>query len=1164
MAAIRPMLGDLDLNHVQKIDVDGRQVLTNSDVPAMEGDFLHGLGRRASRVIIEGVIAGEGARERLKDLRERFRAAEPVPFVADTATATRVDSVLIEEMDVREISGRPERFEYAFTLREFTPPPAVAEEEPPEIEVPETPDEEIDERMGTLLVEVLVEGRTGFDLSNAIVSVEGSQEDGTALSCTLSNRSGNTWTLEKFPAGRYTARATATGSGAVTGSAPADVGAGQTNKSTVTLRPGQVVAKAFIVHFWFDKAFIEPCMRRVLLQAAEYARDHADEKLVIVGHSDKVGDDPPVPPLYNQSLSERRARSVHAYLTFGQDRAGAQAEWESLRRPRATGSRKSINDSWGTREYQHILQDRGYYNGNIDEDHGPLTDAAVRTFQKDHNLPVTGKVDNATWSRLIEEYLDRDLLEVPESQFLENTGDGCDGGVLRWIGCGEQDAVRNTTDAWRPNRRTELLFVKAEGLPCEVPKPDTFDMPPGGAGSAWCLGPGDEDHRCCFITRDPGTKDRWLVQPAEPGTVTVKGFIVLDDGTPLANAEYVILAPDGEYMDGEKPRGQDRGRPVYGRTDEGGRFAYPDKPKGIGIYSIEVKGTFIIRLKDEPTEASRGNIVCKRLDGTSDFDLVAILRPGDPSDAGPFAVGEDDYDAGTFQIPPIEGQSNQEISVALKALVRYPAESPGRRRPVSSKKTSYPLVLIAHGMHRHKDESGRTIHSYQGVEYLARHLAGYGYISLSMDHNDLNRFNLDEVHRALTILKHIDLWEEKNRTDPLFKGKVDLDNIGLIGHSRGGEAVVAAVQISSTGRVRGQSQLPAEATVIPTGLVKTGRSIKAVASIAPSDSRRMSLQKTPYLVICGSADSDVQPDSPAGLYDRADPLKSMIYIYGGIHNFFNTHPDWVRPRGTEFGERDIARKDRRVISPQDHLNAARSYIAAFFEFIIRGQSAFKPLFNRYQRPGSLAGVEIHHQYQDEKRLNIDDFEQDPLFIPRFGRNERPKNTKGLPIEFADLDNYEEWLHMSSNAGFIRWNSLQGTYTTHLDKSPTESLDASNFQVLSFRTALEFGDVFQSPPVQLSTHLNRPNQPQDFFVSLVDRQKRRATARVGSVTAIPYIYINIDDLNDGTYGQPSGHNRVFKTIRIPQSLFTSNNPKISLKELVSIIFEFRRTSSGDIS
>ena len=127
----KPMLGDVELQLVQEIDAEEDQVLAQHGVPALEGDFLQGLGRRAERVTLTGVITGPEAGDGLKSLREKFRGAAPVSFVADIATATKVDKVLIEEMGVRDLAGKPERFEYAFGLREFIPPPPPQTEKPP-------------------------------------------------------------------------------------------------------------------------------------------------------------------------------------------------------------------------------------------------------------------------------------------------------------------------------------------------------------------------------------------------------------------------------------------------------------------------------------------------------------------------------------------------------------------------------------------------------------------------------------------------------------------------------------------------------------------------------------------------------------------------------------------------------------------------------------------------------------------------------------------------------------------------------------------------------------------------------------------------------------------------------------------------------------------------
>ena len=640
----RPMLDDLELQQVQTIEVDGDQVWVQHGIPALEGDFLQGLGRRASQITLTGVLTGAEVADSLKKLRDKFRAAAPVAFVADIATAIRLDQVLIEEMGVRELAGRPARFEYAFTLREFKPAT------PTEIIIPPPPPPPPPPRTLTsvLEVQVIVEGDPNFDHAQTRVVVEGRDEAGQAVRRELPNdpsvRQGDLWTVDPFPAGSYTATATTT-SPAMSGSASVTLPLGQTRRAVITLRQGQTIATAFVIHYTFDRAFVEPCMRAVLRQVADFAAAHTDQKIIIVGHTDESGNDD-----YNQSLSERRGRGAHAFLTFGRDAQAADAavaEWNELRRARPAGELPSVHDSWGAREYQHMLQDLGFYNGQVHGTHDAATDTAVRDFQAANGLAVDGQVGDQTWPVLIRAYMAQAPLSVPESQFMPNAdpADGCDNGVVRWLGCGEKMPVTSTPrgacpdPAWRPNRRTELLFVRAEAFPCEIAKPVTFDLaPPGGPG--WCLGPGDPQARCCFLTLEAGNQNSFLVQPAEPGTFVVNGRIQFEDGTPLANTEYVLIAPDGEFMNGEvtcsDPSGARKGTPLRGRTDANGNFTdkagnvgYPDPPnrqKGPGVYTLAIAADVVARNRGEPIESAKGPNVCARLDGSRDFVVVVVGR----------------------------------------------------------------------------------------------------------------------------------------------------------------------------------------------------------------------------------------------------------------------------------------------------------------------------------------------------------------------------------------------------------------------------------------------------------------------------------------------------------------------------------------------------------
>lgn len=113
-------------------------------------------------------------------------------------------------------------------------------------------------------------------------------------------------------------------------------------------------------------------------------------------------------------------------------------------------------------------------------------------------------------------------------------------------------------------------------------------------------------------------------------------------------------------------------------------------------------------------------------------------------------------------------------------------------------------MLIVHGNHPRAESSEA------GFEYLGRHLAGRGFILVSVDENFLNTGGANALltplqseawngipARAWLLLEQLRIWRAWNADagNPLH-GRVDMEHIALIGHSRGGEAVVLANQFN--------------------------------------------------------------------------------------------------------------------------------------------------------------------------------------------------------------------------------------------------------------------------------------------------------------------------------------------------------------------------------
>jgi hypothetical protein len=122
------MLDNLELPQVQEIGTYERRMLAEHKPPGMSGNLLQNLGRRPTRLVLWGVATGPDALNFIEKLDEKFRAAKPVPFMADIVGDAEIELMLIDDVKLQELAGKPERFAYVLTLREFIKPvePATA------------------------------------------------------------------------------------------------------------------------------------------------------------------------------------------------------------------------------------------------------------------------------------------------------------------------------------------------------------------------------------------------------------------------------------------------------------------------------------------------------------------------------------------------------------------------------------------------------------------------------------------------------------------------------------------------------------------------------------------------------------------------------------------------------------------------------------------------------------------------------------------------------------------------------------------------------------------------------------------------------------------------------------------------------------------------------
>nr|MDZ7997426.1 hypothetical protein [Aulosira sp. DedVER01a] len=116
------MLDDIELPQVQEITTHEQRVLAEHKPPGMAGSLLQNLGRRPTRLVLWGVATGTEAQNLIDRLDDKFRAGQPLPFTADIVADAEIEQMVIDDLRVQDLAGKPERYAYVLTLREYIQP----------------------------------------------------------------------------------------------------------------------------------------------------------------------------------------------------------------------------------------------------------------------------------------------------------------------------------------------------------------------------------------------------------------------------------------------------------------------------------------------------------------------------------------------------------------------------------------------------------------------------------------------------------------------------------------------------------------------------------------------------------------------------------------------------------------------------------------------------------------------------------------------------------------------------------------------------------------------------------------------------------------------------------------------------------------------------------
>lgn len=551
-----------------------------------------------------------------------------------------------------------------------------------------------------------------------------------------------------------------------------------------------------------------------------------------------------------------------------------------------------------------------------------------------------------------------------------------------------------------------------------------------------------------------------------------------------------------------------------------------------------------------------------------------------------------------------------------------------RNKPETWISSNYPQFKYSKCYNDPKIQTGDEnrslrIPNHEGYNYLLERLASHGIIAVSINkirayygsvlnrtkcQSDNNPVDISatesnaQVQLVLNFLKMFEEWNSagiKNQSDTdgsgavrfpfpglcdtgqsgcnalkrnMFVRQLNLQKIGLLGHSMGGASVIDVWDIIRS------SQYKAYFPYLVT----------AIGNIAP-EKARSSLSDVPYLVLTGARDADIIPVAAFTNYVFAGNPKTAQYVYGANHVFFNTvstnEPDLTcessgaRPKPNcacvNVGDRNCIPKADALWALQanpwvgsedeallknisvnegggkilafDQRSSAIFGVIPFFRRHLHGKDGYDAFIGGDLRFLRQTKSNVFYTSQDGQRKIVDDFAY-PIPLDKKQNALLSSDVSGsgftmfTECAFTMFGFYQCSEPMSPVLGGIEglssgygvvlgWQDI-GTYVTTL---PDAHVNVSGYDYLSVHLAetVSRGSVLPT--------LSRIN----LYVSLEDGSTpihKSVELRTDHYAPIPYPYTR--------FGLEQA---VVSEVRIPLRHFTLNNSRIDLTNVRKIVF-----------
>lgn len=499
--------------------------------------------------------------------------------------------------------------------------------------------------------------------------------------------------------------------------------------------------------------------------------------------------------------------------------------------------------------------------------------------------------------------------------------------------------------------------------------------------------------------------------------------------------------------------------------------------------------------------------------------VAGSLQGGATDPLEVFEISEEGYDLRDQSVPGVS------FATTLYGVVRHPTDLTAG---------PYPLVVLIHGNHGICRQTPTSTDDYcetsndhdchtpgwvttpnaEGMAFQAETLAAQGYVAVSISANAMNCRDDYIPQRTQLVIEHLRRWLGWSGSGgapfgTTFVGAVDMTRVGLVGHSRGGDAV---------------SNVPLALQATPV----SGVDVVSIFAIAPTDYHDATPVDAHYAVLLPACDGDVTSLMGKDIYDRAldlsDPsIRSQVFHIGANHNFFST--EWYYDDGQS------QCSGANLVGKQAQQGMLEATEGAWFNATIKGAGLDPFVRAEGSTPACIdewAGLDLDLRWSHSPA--------ERQVVDSFGSAGAPDtNEIGGSNSFADFTEYRSCYENGCDTVFdhlvdalyVRWDyDTSAAATIGLDGA-----DASAWSYLSFRVVSRWSTW------------NTGKIEQVFTMRLEDTDGDLAELPVGDVQPIPHLY------------PAYSVTEILQTVRIPLAQMTAYNPDLDLDSLASFRLGF---------